>query len=373
MHRSLRCLSCEAPAGETALACPRCGAPLEVEWEEEAGLEEREDLPGVFRWWPTLPLHDPSALVSLGEGNTPVVPLPRVARRLGLQEVYAKLESHNPTGSFKDRGMAVAVSWLVEHGVNRVVADSSGNAGASLAAYGARAGLQVHLFMPGSTSPAKLAQAQAHGAEVHLVDGPREVVARVAYEFSQEHGLFYLSHAWSPFFTEGTRTFAYELVRQVPHVAHLVLPVGNGTLLLGAWKAFRHLHHLGVKPRLPRLHAVQVDTFAPVASLLQGRTWSPRKGARTVAEGVAVARPPRGAQVVLAVRETGGLGVIVSEREVTAWQKFLAEREGIYCEPTSAVAFAGLSALAEARAILPEEPVVVPVTGTGLKVSPLAV
>ncbi|MEV0581396.1 pyridoxal-phosphate dependent enzyme [Nonomuraea sp. NPDC050310] len=282
------------------------------------------------------------AALSLGEGRTPLV-----EERPGL---FLKLEYVAPTGSFKDRGAVVLVALARLAGADRLVADSSGNAGTAVAAYAARAGIEAEIFVPAGTSEKKLTQVRGHGAQVTVVPGTREDTAAAAIERVEEGGAFYASHVYNPFFHEGTKTYAYELVEQLGRApGTVVLPAGNGTLVLGAHRGFAELRAAGVIDRMPRVVAVQAERCAPLA----GRTgFLP-----TVAEGIAIADPARREGILRAVDEV----VTVTEAEIGAARAELARR-GLWVEPTGAVAYA-----AAARARHYEGPVAAPLCGSGLK------
>lgn len=332
-------------------------------------LTDTRGLPGIWRFGERLPLHKPESIVSLGEGNTPCIPLERVARLLRLRRLHAKLECLNPTGSFKDRGSTVVVSAALEAGYTELVEDSSGNAGASLAAYCARAGIKATVFVPAAAPAAKLAQVRAYGATLLPVPGTRSDVARAAREHARQSGSPYASHNLHPLFNQGMKTLAYELAEQLRGQAidHLVVPVGNGSLLLGAWLGFGELVKNGAWPSLPRLHVVQAQACHPIAATVLGMPWQAGAAAQTVAGGIAVVEPPRLKQVADAVRRSSGTAATVAEAEILRWHGLLAQEEGVYAEPTSAAAFAGLEALVRHGTIRPDDVVVVPVTGSGLK------
>lgn len=343
----------------TRLACAECAAPLDVAYARESA---------TLHAVPT-PLHRPDTAIALGEGDTPSVPLPSIAARLGITALYAKLEFMNPTGSFKDRGTAVMMSMAAEMGASEVVEDSSGNAGASVAAYAARAGIAAHIFAPASAPAAKLGQIAVYGATAHLIEGSREDVTAAAVDFARQSGLVYASHNLSPYFLEGTKTFAYEIARRfggdMPH--HIVIPVGNGSLLIGARKGFAELQRAGVIDAPPRLHAVQARAVMPLAAAFAGESPAPDSAGATIAGGIAVANPPRLNQSLRALRDTGGAAIAVSDAQIRRWHTLLAREEGIFAEPTSAAAFAGLDALIAQGAISPSDSVLLPVTGFGLK------
>jgi threonine synthase len=306
----------------------------------------------------------------MGEGATPVAPLAALGKRLGLDALFGKLEFQSPTGSFKDRGSTVLISVLREMGVAEVVEDSSGNAGASIAAYATRAGITAHIFAPASAPLAKLQQIHVYGAKVHLIEGPREAATQAAVDYVAQRGLVYASHNLSPYFLEGTKTFAYEVADQCrPLPQHIVIPVGNGSLLIGAWRGFLELRAKGAISRTPRLHAIQADAVQPIAAAYFGREWRPG-AARTVAGGISVAQPPRLRQALRAIQETGGTSVAVPDEAILRWQMALAREEGIYAEPTSAAAFAGVDLLMQRGVIAADEPVLAPITGMGLKDAP---
>ena len=341
--------------------CVDCGSPLDVAY---TSAPNGTDLP--------TPVHDPSTAVSLGEGNTPVTELTSVCDRLQMGKLYAKLEFLNPTGSFKDRGTATMLSVAKEHAVNELVEDSSGNAGASVSAYTARAGIKSHIFVPADAPEAKLRQIRAYGTEVHPVKGPREAVTDAAVDYCQENGLVYASHMLSPYFAEGTKAFAYEVVQQfdqkVPE--HVVFPVGNGSLLIGAFNGFRELQKSRKIERLPKLHCVQSRNVMPLVAAFNGADWDAGNATRTIAGGISIAAPSRQWQILEILRITGGAAVAVEESSIVQMQRDLAEQEGIYAEPTSAAAFAGLELLVNTEAIQENDDALVPVTGFGLKDEP---
>ena len=373
-HISISCPGCGAsyPPDMGTLSCSRCGGPLEVDYKTprtESGTRQADSGAGLGI---PLPLHDPAQAISLGEGNTPCVRLSAVGRLLGLTGLYGKLEFLNPTGSFKDRGTAVMMSVAREHGVTEVVEDSSGNAGASVSAYAASAGIKAHIFAPADAPPAKLRQVRVYGAKAHLIEGPREATTAAAVAYYKERGLVYASHALSPYFLEGTKSFAYEVARRFPDGLpdHLLTPVGNGCLYIGAYKGFEEMRRAGAIRRMPRLHCVQARAVMPVVAAHMGEPWSREQAGKTVAGGISVTAPPRRDRMVGILRETGGVAVAVDDERILHWQRLLAEREGIYVEPTSAAVLAGLEVLVSRGVVAGTETVLVPFTGFGLKDAP---
>lgn len=360
---SFRCALCgrEYPAETVRWNCD-CGGPFELSGTPvfaKAKIDPREW--NLWRYRAMLPVVE---RISLGEGLTPLIPF----EIFGLK-AHLKLEFLMPTGSFKDRGTAVLVSFLKEQGIKEVVEDSSGNAAASLAAYCAKAGIRAKIFVPSYASPAKLRQIELYGAELVPVPGSRAEVT-LAAEAAARAGSYYASHYWNPFVLEGLKTFTYELSEQLDWHApdSLIFPSGHGTFLLGAYRGFQDLVLAKVIDKLPRLFAAQAEACAPLAEGFKRGLAGPAEitPRETVAEGIRITRPVRGPQVLRAIRETGGGALTVSDDETLAAQRELA-RLGLFVEPTSAVAFAGLKRLVERGLIKPGELTVVPLTGSGLK------
>jgi len=366
---NLRCSTCERtyPLDTREWHCA-CGGVFELEGAVGFSKDSIEkDEPTLWRYRAMLPIEDEANIVSLGEGFTPLI-----ETDIYGMEILCKLEFLAPTGSFKDRGATALVSKLKEMGVKRVVEDSSGNAGASLAAYCARAGIEAEIYVPAHASPAKLAQIAVFGAKLVKVDGPRENAASAAQEAARggalNPGYYYASHYYNPFSIEGLKTFAYEVCEQLGWRApdNVIFPVGHGTLLLGAYRGFKALQAAGIIAHLPRLLAVQARSCAPIyEAYRQGRNDVPyiEKG-ETVAEGISIVNPVRGREILQAVRETRSSVLAVSDEETLRARDVLARR-GLYVEPTSAVAIAALLQLEDA--ITSGGITVVPLTGSGLK------
>ena len=283
------------------------------------------------------------------------------------QGLTLKLEGALPTGSFKDRGAAAMAGWLAAHGVERVIEDSSGNAGAALAAHCARAGIGCDIYAPEATPPAKLAQISAYGARIVPIPGPRPRATEAA-EAAAEEGAVYASHAWSPLFLAGTRTFALELCEQLGGAAPeaVVFPVGGGSLLLGAHLGFTRLRDEGRIARLPRLVCAQAAACAPLVAAFEAGSPEPLPVALTdsVADGIRIPEPVRGAEVLRALAESDGVAVAVEEDEILHAYRDVA-RGGVLVERTSAVALA-----AAAKLGLADRGIVVAITGHGLKTPP---
>jgi len=306
---------------------------------------------------------DAASAVSMGEGWTPLI-----AMRWGEAGVLAKLEFIMPTGSFKDRGMTVMVSYLKGRGLTRVLEDSSGNAGASLAAYAAAAGIEARILVPETASYPKIVQMAATGADVVTIPGSRQDVADAALAMSEE--IFYASHNWQAFFAEGTKTLAYELWEQLDFRApdNVIVPLGYGANVMGCEHGFRELLGNGEIARMPRIFAVQAANCAPYhAAYAAGvEHLVPTEIRPTVAEGIASSKPTRVREVLQAIRGSAGAIVAVSEEEIAAALATLA-RQGLYVEPTSAAAAAGLTRLLAAGTLAANQTTVLVLTGSGLK------
>ncbi len=344
--------------------CSESGGLLDIEYMPDLDWDWVKYLPAnLWRYRAALPLAWDAPEVSFGEGFTPLRKV-----YFGDKWAWLKLDYLFPSGSYKDRGSTVMMSHIKSLGIDTVVQDSSGNAGASLAQYAALARLKCKIFVPEATSPAKINQMKFCGAEVIQVKGSREDTAKAAYQAAQQ--TFYASHVWNPFFLHGTKTFAYEIVEQLNFKAPdtLVLPAGNGTLLLGAYIGFKELKHVGIIRKIPKLIGVQAANCAPLAEAYhhnQGEVSTEIQTSPTMAEGIAIAQPMRGAQMLEYVKITGGNFLTVEEDEIKeTWQE-LALR-GYYVEPTSAAVIAGLKNYL-AHFAEKDEVVASVLTGHGLK------
>ncbi|MFQ5767390.1 MAG: pyridoxal-phosphate dependent enzyme [Acidobacteriota bacterium] len=346
----------------------RCGGPFEVVFRRRPEKDQdHEKFQGLWRYRSALPVQHRENIVTLGEGMTPLVP----GRLLG-HEVLLKTEFTNPTGSYKDRGWTVAVSHLKEIGIRDVVEDSSGNAGASLAAYGARAGIHVRIFVPADAPAQKKAQILAHGAQLESVAGGREAVAAACRRAAAQS--FYAGHAWNPWFLEGTRTLAWELAEQTAPTppAAVVMPVGQGGILLGLHRGFTDLMEADQMAARPALVAVQAAACAPlVQGVAAGSSEPPPLTPRpSVADGIRTPRPVRYRQLLALLEKNKDQALAVTEEEILAARRILAA-QGFYVEPTSAVAAAGAGKWLAERKDPPAGPVVIILTGHGLKAGTL--
>jgi threonine synthase len=361
----LRCRDCGTVVDVASLAFEcACGGLFDLAVRPVAPAVD-STRNSLWRYASALPV-DYDETVTLGEGMTPLV------RSRTQPNVHLKLDLLMPTLSFKDRGAVVLATLARRLGVGSALTDSSGNAGTAAAAYLARAGIPCRVFVPEATSPAKLAQMRAHGADVVLVPGTRSDAADAARRAAAEPGVLYASHVYHPYFVHGVKTYGYEiweqLGRRLPEV--VVVPAGNGTLVLGCHSALRELVAAGAADRMPVLIAVQAAGCAPIAEAFAAGgidpVAAPAEASRsTVAEGIAITAPPRGAQVLAAVRDTGGAVVTVSDEQIVRARADLAA-EGLYVEPTSAVCWAAVRAQARGG-LLTQAEVVVPLCGAGAK------
>ena len=357
----------------TPLVCPDCGAEYEDRWRCTCG----HPLEFAHQPLPDGPAPDPAAFdtrdglwafadflpvekrVSLGEGMTPLQQAPDWDAEFKLEYVF-------PTGSFKDRGATATLSRALELGVDRVVEDSSGNAGAAIATYAARAGIDAEIYVPASVKASKLRAIEAAGATPVRIEGSRQDVTDACVEaaVSEDADAWYASHAWNPAFFAGTATFAYETALQRDWEAPdaVVTPLGHGTLFLGAYRGFRALAEAGWIDDVPRMYGAQAAGYAPIAAERHGESGE----SNDVADGIQIRDPVRTDAILDAIDATGGDAIAMGERPVAAELERLHEA-GFYTEPTCAVAPAALAELRERGEIGGSEDVVVPLTGSGLK------
>ncbi len=320
--------------------------------------------------------------ITMGEGDTPVVPLTRWGARHGLNRVYAKLDGANPTGSYKDRGMSVLVSVARSLGAAHLVEDSSGNAGAAAAAYAARAGMSCTVYAPAGAPAPKLRQIRAYGAELIAVPGPRSAVADAARNAGSVPGAYHVSHNDNPLFVVGNQSLGFELSETADALGcdglpwHIVMPVGGGALFMGTAMALlgssTDQKRKGTEPEVvgvPRLHAAQTTHCAPIAEAFGRGQSDPATVIRrpTVCGGIEIERPCRGTDILRAIAATGGSAVARDDADILKARDDLAMLEGIYAEPTSASALAALAHLAATGTIGRDDLVFVIVTGSGLK------
>jgi len=361
---------------------PEDGRPLLARYDLEAAagrlgpevVRDRAGL-GLWRWHELLPIRDWSSAASLGEGDTPLLRMRRLGRRLGLERLLFKAESLNPTGSFKARGMAVAVSRAVELGVRHLVAPSAGNAAGALAAYAAAAGVEATVIMPSDAPAANKTEVLVAGATLLLVDGLISDCARLAGALASAVGAFDLSTLKEPYRVEGKKTMGFELAEQtgwsLPDV--VVYPTGGGTGLVGMWKAFDELEVMGMLgSRRPRMVSVQSDGCAPIARAfrLGHRFAEPWENAATAAAGMRVPGAVGDFLILDGIRGSGGTAISVPEQEIATMQRAIGAAGGGYASLETSAAVLAASQLRADGWLDREESVVVFDTGAGFKSEP---
>jgi len=384
----LRCSECRLEYAEdpALLVCPECSGEQETGGSTRGVLEvELARLPDR---WPGhdpsdprflaefLPVSGPASFPAFPAGDTPLLPAPRLAARHGLDGLWIKDDTRNPSGSTKDRASLLVAAKAGEYGLDTVAAASTGNAGTALAAAGAAAGLEAVVIVPAAAPEAKLVQMLSYGARVVRVDGTYDDAFELCLAACREFGWYNRNTALNPFTIEGKKTAALEIARslgsQSPDV--VLVPVGDGVILSGVAKGFADLKTAGLIDRVPRFIAVQPKGSAAIA-----RAWAagaddaePVPGAHSVADSLTV-EAPRNARLCLRnIRESGGAAVAVSDREILAAIPALASRAGVFAEPAAAAALAGLEAALRDGLVGRTESVVLLVTGSGLKDVPAA-
>lgn len=373
----LECSSCLQTYAATALVnlCA-CGAPVLARYRlsEAAEALDPSRLQGdtLWRYHAMLPVQSPAGIVSLGEGMTPLLRADRLGQRLGLRHLYIKDEALNPTGSFKARGMAVAIARAAELGVKKVATPSAGNAGGAAAAYAARAGLQAYVFMPRDVPQAFTTECRMHGAHVELVEGLISDAGKRVAAGREANGWFDLSTLKEPYRVEGKKTMGYEIAEQfgweLPNV--IVYPTGGGTGLIGMWKAFDEMEALGwIDSHRPRMVTVQAAGCAPIVRAFQSGAShaEPWENATTMAAGLRVPSAVGDALMLRALRDSAGTAVAVGESDIFNAVQLLGQSEGLFVCPEGGAALAGLRQLVEQGWIDREERVVLFNTGSGHK------
>ena len=339
-----------------------CGSYLDLEFGSKLSIQNiLKRRPTLWRYREAIPIHNDASILSMNEGFTPLEEI-----EFNGDRVFIKIDYLFPTGSYKDRGATVLISKMKEWGVQKVVEDSSGNAGSAIAAYCAKAGIECDIYVPQYTSPGKLIQIQAYGATLKRVEGSREKTAKEAMEAASK--IPYASHCWNPFFLHGTKTFAFEVWEQMDWRAPdtLVLPIGHGTLFLGAYIGFKELKAAGMIKRIPKMVGIQSAYCAPLYQAFKKgwRETRPIGKKKSIAEGIAIAEPVRGRQILEVIRETGGEVLAVTEKEIKVALKEMG-RKGHFIEPTSSATIAGLKKYLRKKR--QNETVVSTLTGMGLK------
>jgi threonine synthase len=375
----LECARCgkRYAAGQIHNLC-ECGSPLLVRYDLQRASTElqlqnlKSRSPDLWRYREVLPVTRESSMVCLGAGYTPLMLARRLGDKLGLPNLYLKGESQNPTGSFKARGMAVAVSMAHELGIRRLAVPSAGNAGGALAAYAAKAGMEAAIFMPEETPLANRLECALHGAKVTLVPGSIKDCGRLMRERLQGEDWFDVSTLCEPYRVEGKKTMAYEVFEQLggrlPDA--MIYPTGGGTGLIGMWKAFDEMQELGwIGARRPRMFSVQAQGCAPIvrafaAGAERAEEWV---NAQTLASGLRVPAAIGDFLILRALRESRGAALAVSDGAMLTAVREIAETEGIITSPEGGATLAGLRKLLADGFLAGHETIVLFLTATGYK------
>jgi threonine synthase len=358
--------------------CTACGKPLLVRYDlERAKMTLTKDSlasrrPDLWRYREVLPVQDDKNIVSLGEGWTPLLHAPRLAKRVGIHELYIKDESQNPTQSFKARGMAAAVSMAKELGATKLAVPSAGNAGGALAAYASRAGLKSYIFMPRDTPRANIVECEQTGARVTLMDGLITDCGAEVGRRKEKAGWFDVSTLKEPYRVEGKKTLGYEVAEQMnwelPDV--IIYPTGGGTGLIGMWKAFDEMERMGwIGSRRPRMVTVQAEGCAPIVRAFEeGQRFADEfPNAATTASGLRVPKAIGDFLILDALRNSGGTAVSVTDEELIAATREIGAAEGVFCAPEGAACLPALRKLMETGEVNIRDRVVLFNTGSGVK------
>jgi threonine synthase len=367
--------------GAVAGACPAGDFP-EVHYDLARIREELDrdslahGIASLWRYAPLLPVDDPENAVTLGEGWTPLLPVPNFGAALGCTKLMAKDEGRNPSGAFKDRGASVAITRHRELGVETIIHNSSGNAGGAMALYAARAGMRCVNLLPGDVLPASLQQSALAGADTRILDGPWQESGRLVADAVKEHGWFNIGTLKEPYRLEGKKTMGYEIAQQLdwtlPDV--IVYPTGGGLGAIAIYKAFRELQELGWVDAgpLPKLIATQYEGCSPIVRAFQenashAELWT---DLQVLPGGLKSTKPPGDKAVLRLIRETGGAAIAVSTADALEATALITRTEGIFPCPESATTIAGLNTAIKEGLIATDARIVLMVTGSGLKSIP---
>ncbi|MCL9780142.1 pyridoxal-phosphate dependent enzyme [Vibrio sp. S4M6] len=358
------CMNCGSEWNATPLLVQcSCGSALWVKTNVTFNKSDIVDTDfTMWRYSKAYPLHRQDIHVTFDETITPLA-----KAQVGQCPILVKMDSLMPSGSFKDRGAAMVVNYLKLQGITSIAEDSSGNGGSAYAVYAAKAGMTCNVFVPKGTSPSKTVQTRVYGAQCIEIEGSREEVATAARESIDTHNSHYVGHNWHPLFIEGVKSIAYEIWEQCGYRApdNIVVPVGNGSLLAGAYLGFMELRNSGEIKQIPRLFGVQTMGIQPFVQRFNGEDI--RVGsANTLAEGIKIKCSSRLNEIVGFVRESCGGFIPVSEAHIKSAVEVMG-KQGFFIEPTSALAFAGVEQLIKREIILSEQTTVGVVTGNGLK------
>lgn len=377
--KALRCRECGREFQPIkAYACNHCFGPLEVVYDvksiklDTASFGDRPQT--IWRYRELLPINDWNNVVDLGAGHTPLHKCDRLAKALGLKTLYIKDDTVNPTGSFKDRPAAVAVSKALEFSVEAVGCASTGNLAAAIAAHAAKAGLPCYVFIPADTEVNKIVQASTYGANIVAVKGTYDEVNRLALQASEAYNWAFANINMRPYYVEGSKTLAFEICEQLGWRApdHIIVPTASGALLCAIDRGLKQFKEIKlIKDENTRLTAAQPEGCSPIVKAFKSGKddIEPIEKPQTVARSLAIGDPADGIYALKAVRQSGGVAESVSDDEIISAIKLLGKTEGIFAEPAGGVAIAVLKKLVKSGEISDDEEVVCCVTGNGFKAS----
>lgn len=378
--KGLRCVQCNYLNKPSILyQCAKCGGSLDVEYYYDKIFENKAPFyfsnNGIWKYRNLLPVKNDIEPVTLGEGNTPLLKSNTLAKISCVGQTYLKVESVNPTLSFKDRPLSVALTLSKQFGIEKVTTASTGNTGVAAAAYAARAEMPCKIFIPKSTPKEKLRMMKVYGAELQLVDGnfsdAYEIAGKVAYE---NNWLNLTSTFLNPYAIEGNKTLAYELYEQYKGVPDwIIIPIGAGPLLVSCYKGFKELKIAGKIDKLPKMVGVQAENCSPIVQAFNAgesevKPWVKKE--KTIASGIAdplTSYPNDGTRTLHTIRESGGAALAVTDEKIKYYQLLLAKKEGIFAEPASITAVAAMEAMNERRLVEKNQCVVSVITGHGVK------
>lgn len=372
-----QCIKCGKtyPAAPDLTTCT-CGGVLEIVYDYDeikkrltkAVLAERTERT-MWRYRELLPIEETTEPPPLRVGWSPLYDEPRLAAQLGLKQLWVKDDGLNPTGALKDRASAMAVAKAREAGAGVIACSSTGNAASSLAGNAAAAGLATYIFVPSRAPKGKVAQLMTFGATVISVQGSYEETFELSRQAINRWGWYNRNAAINPYLSEGKKTVAYEILEQLGWQApdYIAISVGDGCTIAGLWKGLKDLYAVGLIDRLPRLISAQAEGCCPInRAVVRGGGWEPMEE-NTFADSIAVGVPRNGDKALMAIRESRGLAVNVSDREIMEAQQLLGRSCGVFGEPAGVTATAGVKKLCEQGILGREETVVSVVTGNGLK------
>jgi threonine synthase len=377
----LKCVKCgrEYSPGDIMYYCPSCGTegtldviydyrPIRDRLTLESLRKSREF--SLWRYIDILPLEKRPESLGIQVGWTPLYRASKIEKKLGLKSIYVKDDGRNPTASFKDRASAVGVAKAIELKRDIICAASTGNAASSLSGFAACAGIPTYIFVPQSAPAAKITQLLIYGSNVILVDGTYDEAFDLCLKASEEFGWYNRSCAINPYLVEGKKTVSFELMEQLDWKVpdKVIMSIGDGCCISGAWKGFRELLELGLIDRLPQMIGVQAEGSNPVSrAFMSGDDRFEYRRPNTIADSISVGIPRNGLKALRALRESGGSAVDVSDTEILEAMKELARLTGVFGEPAGVTGYAGLRKMANEGLIREHETAVLIVTGNGLK------